>query len=177
MSLEDDPEHVVDLALRPRGPGIDPDRGGEPGRVPVDLHLDGQPVGAGRLPQEVDHFESRGDGEAVPTGEINQGVEREVLPCRLEDLEQHPGRRQEDRSTPLFLGSGQPPRHMGTKPVENRRLPHRCRTAQGVLPAEDPWAIFSWRSRSPSRSASGRGGQPATYTSTGMILSTPCTTA
>ena len=34
----------------------------------------------------------------------------------------------------------------------------------------------SWRAMNESISASGRGGQPGTYTSTGMILSTPCRT-
>src|SRR5581483_4442607 len=36
--------------------------------------------------------------------------------------------------------------------------------------------ILCWSARKPSISASGRGGQPGTYTSTGMILSTPCST-
>src|SRR5262249_23981865 len=33
--------------------------------------------------------------------------------------------------------------------------------------------IFSWSFKSPSMRASGRGGQPGTYTSTGTIWSTP----
>ena len=37
--------------------------------------------------------------------------------------------------------------------------------------------IFSCSFKSPSIRASGRGGQPGTYTSTGTIWSTPCTTA
>ena len=37
--------------------------------------------------------------------------------------------------------------------------------------------IFSCSFKSPSIKASGRGGQPGTYTSTGTIWSTPCTTA
>jgi hypothetical protein len=40
-----------------------------------------------------------------------------------------------------------------------------------------PAWIFSWSRMMPSRSASGRGGQPGTWMSTGQILSTPCRTA
>jgi hypothetical protein len=37
-----------------------------------------------------------------------------------------------------------------------------------------PFAIFSRSRSTPSVSASGRGGQPGTYTSTGTTVSTPC---
>ena len=40
-----------------------------------------------------------------------------------------------------------------------------------------PALIRSCSRTMPSISASGRGGQPGTYMSTGMILSTPCSTA
>jgi hypothetical protein len=40
-----------------------------------------------------------------------------------------------------------------------------------------PAWIFSWSRTMPSSSASGRGGQPGTWISTGQILSTPCRTA
>src|SRR5919197_3903898 len=40
----------------------------------------------------------------------------------------------------------------------------------------DSAAIFCWRRTMPCSSASGRGGQPGTYTSTGMIWSTPLVT-
>jgi hypothetical protein len=40
-----------------------------------------------------------------------------------------------------------------------------------------PAWIFSCSRTIPSRSASGRGGQPGTWMSTGTILSTPCRTA
>ena len=39
-----------------------------------------------------------------------------------------------------------------------------------------PALIFSWRRTMPSISASGRGGQPGTWMSTGTILSTPWST-
>ena len=43
--------------------------------------------------------------------------------------------------------------------------------------AYPPLAIFSRSRRMPSISASGRGGHPATYTSTGTMVSTPCSVA
>ena len=45
-----------------------------------------------------------------------------------------------------------------------------------IPPAARSSMIFSWRARKPSINDSGRGGQPGTYTSTGMMLSTPCST-
>jgi hypothetical protein len=39
-----------------------------------------------------------------------------------------------------------------------------------------PALIFSCSRTIPSTSASGRGGQPGTWMSTGVILSTPCST-
>lgn len=54
--------------------------------------------------------------------------------------------------------------------VEGRAVPCPYRSPS------DSRAIFSWSFRIPWSSASGRGGQPGTYTSTGMIWSTPLVT-
>src|SRR5262249_40404594 len=47
----------------------------------------------------------------------------------------------------------------------------RIRYAGGTSPPS-----FSWSGHMPSMRASGRGGQPGTWMSTGTILSTPCST-
>src|SRR5439155_10089372 len=50
---------------------------------------------------------------------------------------------------------------------------HQAFAADGVRTSHRSCWIFSWSFTRPSVSASGRGGQPGTYTSTGITLSTP----
>ena len=74
---------------------------------------------------------------------------------------------------------------IGRALLARRRFRSRCEIGAGrihALRAGDPAqrALLAAHgcdsSSSPSMSASGRGGQPGTYTSTGRKLSTPCTT-
>ncbi len=62
--------------------------------------------------------------------------------------------------------------------VEGRRHSHRAKTrSRGVPASARDFLIFSCSKRKPCISASGRGGQPGTCTSTGTKVSAPCTTA
>ena len=52
-----------------------------------------------------------------------------------------------------------------------------CSSRRFTASNSDSPLIFLWRSRIPYNKPSGRGGQPGTYTSTGTIVSMPCTIA
>src|SRR5439155_7090726 len=52
-----------------------------------------------------------------------------------------------------------------------------CSSRRRTASNSDSPLIFLWSSRIPYSSPSGRGGQPGTYTSTGTMVSIPCTIA
>src|SRR5262245_19000309 len=172
MALEDDPEHVVALALHPVGAAIERGQrrasrlaGAQPG-----AHRDHQR--RVEILDAAEHLEAlllpvdRGQPVEVAAAELVVGEAGELVPAlaRQGDGESSVGDRV--HSEPLLDTRAR---------VGGRHAPP---ASDGAL----RWPVFwnsstwAWSLSSPYISESGVGGQPGTYTSTGTTRSTPFTT-
>src|SRR5947207_7372921 len=102
--------------------------------------------------------------EVIRRGHVGQEVEAELVPQMTRSLAQ-PRRVDDERRLAVLLADLDQPRDA----VEVQDATPRISYAGGT-----PAMTFSCRRTMPSIRASGRGGQPGTWTSTATILSTPC---
>src|SRR3989304_6749101 len=200
MAAEYDPKHVVDLPLVPICIRIDGFDGGHLGRAPLQGDTQAQEDVLRQAIKLVDDGEPRLFGPVVYGGQRGEQVEIEGRVV-VEDLAGHHDRIPIDDDRRLT------PKDLHAEDVRAKFAFQRCDCSfnrlhplnpSGVnspeprsdLPtrglawshAHDQCVSFSPRTlackvRMPWISPSGRGGQPATYTSTGTISSTPCTMA
>src|SRR5213593_3626667 len=172
MAFEDDPEHVVALALHPVGAAIERGQrrtaclaGGEPG-----AHRDHER--RVEVLEAAEHLETLvlpvhgGQPVEVAAAELVVGEAGELLPAiaRQGDAEPTVGDRVHSEAlldTRARVGGRHAPPGSDAAP----RFP--------VFWNSSTWA---WSLSSPYISESGVGGQPGTYTSTGTTRSTPFTT-
>jgi hypothetical protein len=196
MAVEADPHQVERLALVPVGgrPDGDDARDGLPVLEP-DLDADDRRSGADRqqvvVDREARRLRLRSPGEALRAQRVDATArggrvvagDPSLAPAEVVDG------RDVGEEVEAFLVT-----EVGTRLDESRGVDDERRLAVSVLALDEardafegqlatprisyaggtPALIFSWRRTMPSSSASGRGGQPGTWTSTGRILSTPC---
>src|SRR6185295_10507200 len=133
------------------------------------LGLPGEPPGAGLVDvTTVPASPVAGDGALVPAevvgrGDVGEKVEPELV-AEMESRVDEPFRLDDHRRLAVTLRFGSEPR--------DRLVAHEA-TSRISYAGGTPARIFSWRRTIPSSRASGRGGHPGTWTSTGTILSTP----
>jgi hypothetical protein len=196
MAVEADPHQVERLALVPVGgrPDGDDARDGLPVLEP-DLDADDRRSGADRqqvvVDREARRLRLRSPGVALRAQRVDVTArggrvvagDPSLAPAEVVDG------RDVGEEVEAFLVT-----EVGTRLDESRGVDDERRLAVSVLALDEardalegqlatprisyaggtPALIFSWRRTMPSSSASGRGGQPGTWTSTGRILSTPC---
>ena len=148
----------------------------------------------------IDDLEARSvlaarEAKVVDGGDVHQHVEPEirVVPADAEGVGDGLAGQHRGVVAPLGVGMQDTGAEALAEPGEDRISVHTgasvswvvipvvtARRAGGVAGAQYRWvpvAIFSWSFISPSITLSGRGGQPGMYTSTGMMVSMPCTVA
>src|SRR6516162_6688361 len=172
MTVEDDPEHVVALALHPAGAPVERGQrrtarlaGAQPGahrdderRVEV-LHA-------------AEHLEAlvlpvhRGQPVEVTAAELVVGEAGELLPALARQSDGEPTVGDRVRSEPLLDARAR---------VGGRHAPPGSDAAVR-FPVFWNSSTWAWSLSNPYISESGVGGQPGTYTSTGTTRSTPLTT-
>src|SRR5712692_4075977 len=196
MTLEGHAEQVEHFPLQPVGRFPDPLQSVDLGIVSIELDLGDEAVPVAVAVEVTDDpdqvlFRVVGGSQILKEIEVQGGIALE----KAADLDD-PGARENAKG--ILLGRRQ--RSNGApellrQPLVNllegqrgHRLGLRQATSGTSYPDPVPGRlgrifvfsfsreISSWTRKKPSVNASGRGGQPGTYTSTGMILSTPFTT-
>src|SRR5215831_8170050 len=172
MAVEDDPEHVVALALHPVGAAVERGQGGT-------AHLAGAEPGAHRDHErrvEVFHATEHLEALVLP---VDRGQPVEVAAAQL-------GVSEASEFLPAFARQGDGEPTVGDRVHSEPLLDARARVGGRHAPPGSDAAVrfpvfwnsstWAWSLSSPYIRESGVGGQPGTYTSTGTTRSTPLTT-
>ncbi len=196
MAVEADPHQVERLALVPVGgrpdrddarkalavfePDLDPDdrrAGADRHQVVVDREARRLRLGSPRVALRAERVDVAAGGGPVVARDLvlapaqvvdGRDVGEEVEPFLVTEVGacfDEPGRVDDERRLSVRVLALDEPGDS----LEGQLATPRISYAGGT-----PALIFSWRRTMPSSSASGRGGHPGTWTSTGTILSTPC---